>query len=187
MCSVTESPDTAHPEDRVPGTLQDLLAEMQHLVSAFETVPDPALRRDVFRLLDLVDLLHREGLQRLVAGLTSIDMLEKALDDPIVANLLAIYELIPSEPPNTLVQRGLDEIREYVQSHGGDVRLDRIEGGTVHIDLLGACVGCPSTEVTIGQAIEEAIRRHWPALIRVQASDGSPRAVPLQIRPKPTG
>ena len=175
------------PEDGIPATLQDLLSEIQDLVGQLEGVPDPALRRDVFRLLDLIDLLHRHGLERLVGGLASIDMLDKALDDPVVANLLAIYDLVPSESPEELVQRGLDEIRGYVQSHGGDVKISRIEGGTVHIDLLGACTGCPSSEVTIGQAIEEAIRRHWPALVRVRSNLPAAGLVgtPVQIRPKP--
>ena len=176
------------PEDAIPATLQELLGEIQDLVGQFEGVPDPALRRDVFRLLDLIDLLHRQGLERLVGGLASVDMLDKALDDPVVANLLAIYDLVPSESPEALVQRGIDEIRGYVQSHGGDVTVNRIEGGTVHIDLAGACIGCPSSEVTIGQAIEEAIRRHWPALVRVRSSAAGPglAGTPVQIRPKPS-
>lgn len=182
MCSVT---------DDAPNTLQDLLTEIQALVETFDQIVDPEVRRNAFRLLDLLDVLHRQGLERLVGGLASVGMLEKALDDPIVAHLLSIYGLVAEEEADVLVQRGLDEIRGYVQSHGGDVTLDRIDGGTVHLHLLGACVGCPSSEVTIGQAIEEALRRHWPGLVRVDAGATSIAgrreviSTPVTIRSKP--
>lgn len=174
-----------------PNTLQDLLSEIQSLVDGFDQIVDPEVRRNAFRLLDLVDVLHRQGLERLVGGLASVGMLDKALDDPIVAHLLTIYGLVAEEEADILVQRGLDEIRGYVQSHGGDVTLDRIDGGTVYLHLLGACVGCPSSEVTIGQAIEEALRRHWPGLVRVDAGvagkSGGPQvtSTPVTIVSKP--
>ncbi|NNF65768.1 MAG: NifU family protein [Acidimicrobiia bacterium] len=173
--------------DEPPGTLQDLLAEIQQLVDRLDEFPDPEVRRTMFRLLDLIDMLHRTGMERLVGGLASAGMLDKALDDPLVAHLFDIYGLVGGEDPAVLVTRGLDEVRGYVQSHGGDVTFDRVEGGTVYLELLGACVGCPSSEVTIGQSIEEAIRRHWAGLVRVVTKSPVPSVMvstPLTLTKK---
>lgn len=157
--------------DETPATLQDVLAELQQLVDEFERVPDPALRRAVFRALDLIDVLHREGLQRVVAGLASAGFLDKALDDPVVAHLFGIYGLLPEVDPVAAVEDALAELSPYFESHGGAVRLVGIDGGVVDLAMEGACDGCPSSQVTLSQAIEAAVRTRWPALVRIRVVD----------------
>lgn len=155
-----------------PATLQDVLGELQALIDVLSEVPDPAVRRSIFRALDLIDVLHREGLERIVGGIASTGFLEKALDDPVVANLLGIYGLIPEPDPTDAVTEALGELAPYFESHGGHVRLVSVQGGVVDLAMEGACGGCPSAEVTLTQAIEEAIRERWPGLVAIRVADG---------------
>ena len=47
----------------------------------------------------------------------------------------------------------LDKVRPYVQMHGGDVQLLRIEEGTAYLKLYGACVGCGLADATYNKTI----------------------------------
>lgn len=58
----------------------------------------------------------------------------------------------------TEVETALNRIRPYAQSHGGDIVLIAIEGANVRVKLKGACVGCPSSTVTLKQGVERALR-----------------------------
>ena len=43
------------------------------------------------------------------------------------------------------VEKVLDEMRPYLQSDGGNVRLAEIDGPIVRLELQGACGSCPSS------------------------------------------
>lgn len=68
------------------------------------------------------------------------------------------------------VSKVLDQIRPAVQADGGDVELvDITSEGIVQIRLHGACVGCPSSRITLQVGIERNIRQHVPEVQAVQA------------------
>lgn len=68
------------------------------------------------------------------------------------------------------VTRVLNLIRPAVQSDGGDVELvDITPEGVVKIRLHGACVGCPSSAVTLQVGIERNLRNHVPEVRSVEA------------------
>lgn len=57
------------------------------------------------------------------------------------------------------VRKLLDtEIRPYVQADGGDIELLAVEGNTVKVRLLGACVTCPSSLVTLKQGVQTRLQ-----------------------------
>jgi Fe-S cluster biogenesis protein NfuA len=56
------------------------------------------------------------------------------------------------------VETALNRIRPYARSHGGDIFLVAIEGANVRVRMKGACVGCPSSTVTLKQGVERALR-----------------------------
>lgn len=176
------SDETTRQDDDV--TLEQVVEKIQTLVSTIEQHGDPTIVSQVFELLDWVDVLHREGLERLVAGLTGAGFLDKALDDPVVAHLFAVYGLIDSADSQRAVLDALDEIRPYAQSHGGEMTLEGIDGGVVRVRLLGACDGCPSSIVTITQSLDRAIRQRWPGLIRIEVAeeDGDQVWSPVTVR-----
>ena len=53
----------------------------------------------------------------------------------------------------------LKELRPAVQGDGGDIELvDVTESGVVSVRLHGACVGCPSSTMTLKLGIEQTLR-----------------------------
>lgn len=70
------------------------------------------------------------------------------------------------------VARIIDRVRPAVQSDGGDVEfVDVTSDGVVTIRLHGACVGCPSSQMTLKVGIEKNLRDYVPEVTRVQAID----------------
>lgn len=70
------------------------------------------------------------------------------------------------------VSRVINLIRPAVQADGGDVEFVALtEGGIVQIRLHGACVGCPSSAITLQMGIERNLREHVPEVKGVQAID----------------
>ena len=68
------------------------------------------------------------------------------------------------------VEEVLDLIRPAIQSDGGDVELvDVSEDGVVLVRFQGACVGCPSSSITLQVGIERQLKEHVPEVTRVQA------------------
>lgn len=167
-------------------TLERAIERIGELVSHIEAHAEDDLVRLVFELLDWIDTLHREGLERLVGGLMSAGLVDRALDDPVVAHLFAIYGLVDATAAEQDVLGALDEIRPYVQSHGGEMTLASIEGGVVSVRLLGACDGCPSAVVTLTQSLDRAIRQRWPGLVRIDVVDEPPEPewTPVMLRPQ---
>lgn len=70
------------------------------------------------------------------------------------------------------VRRIVDRIRPAVQSDGGDLELvDVTPDGVVRIRLHGACVGCPSSQMTLKVGIEKNLKDYLPEVSRVDAVD----------------
>jgi Fe-S cluster biogenesis protein NfuA len=118
--------------------------------------------------------LYGEGLRRIAAR---FDMRELAGDE-LVDHLLFLHGLHPV-PVEERVAGALDEMRPYLDSHGGDVRLLGVEDGVVRLQLQGSCSGCPSSAVTLRHGIEEAIYRAAPDVERIDAEDAPVVAEPL--------
>ena len=68
------------------------------------------------------------------------------------------------------VVRVINLIRPAVQSDGGDLELvDVTADGVVQIRLHGACVGCPSSTITLQMGIERNLKEHVPEVNSVRA------------------
>ena len=66
------------------------------------------------------------------------------------------------------VEIALDEIRPFLQSDGGDIKLLGIEDGTtVKVQLQGACVGCSVNQMTLKSGVEMTIKKHAPQIMQV--------------------
>ena len=78
----------------------------------------------------------------------------------------------PSESLQSRVEAVLDLIRPAVQEDGGDFELLEIsEAGVVTIRFLGACIGCPSSEMTLRDGIARNLRSRVPEVTDVVASE----------------
>ncbi len=67
------------------------------------------------------------------------------------------------------VRAALEVIRPAIQMDGGDIQLASIRGGTVTVQLLGACDGCPISPVTLRQGVEKILRERVPEVTEVIA------------------
>jgi len=66
------------------------------------------------------------------------------------------------------VQTIINLIRPALQSDGGDIELiDVSEDGVVRIRFHGACVGCPSSNLTLQTGIERNIKNRIPEIREV--------------------
>ncbi len=69
------------------------------------------------------------------------------------------------------VEAALDLIRPALVMDGGNVDLvDVNDEGVVTVRLVGACVGCPASTMTLKAGIEATLREHVPEVIRVEAA-----------------
>ena len=70
------------------------------------------------------------------------------------------------------VEHVLNLIRPAVQDDGGDVELvDITEAGVARVRFLGACVGCPSSSMTLQLGIEKNVRERVPEITAVEQVD----------------
>ena len=75
-----------------------------------------------------------------------------------------------SETLREHVERILDLIRPTVQADDGDVELVEVsDEGLVRVRFLGACVGCPSSSITLQVGIERVLKQHIPEVKEVQS------------------
>jgi Fe-S cluster biogenesis protein NfuA len=86
--------------------------------------------------------------------------------------------LIETEGPRfERVAAAIEVIRPHIQADGGDVQLVEIEDESIAIiELFGACVGCPMSEITIRHGIEATLRQLVPEIMGVDVV--SDRSVP---------
>jgi Fe-S cluster biogenesis protein NfuA len=76
----------------------------------------------------------------------------------------------PGPSLHARVAKVINLIRPAVQSDGGDLELVEVTPeGTVKIRLHGACVGCPSSTMTLQVGIERNLKAHIPEVRTVEA------------------
>ena len=75
----------------------------------------------------------------------------------------------PTGDLESRVRFAIEEVRPALQADGGDVRLARIAGTVVHVELSGACDGCPMAGSTLAEFVEERIRLYAPEVESVVA------------------
>ena len=61
------------------------------------------------------------------------------------------------------VEKALEQIRPYLQADGGDLELVEVtDEGVVKLRLMGACCGCPMSQMTLSQGVERELRKMVP-------------------------
>ncbi len=74
----------------------------------------------------------------------------------------------PPPPLRDRVTEVIERIRPAVQADGGDIELVNVdEAGRASIRFHGACVGCPSSAVTLHHGIERTLRERIPEVTGV--------------------
>lgn len=61
------------------------------------------------------------------------------------------------------------KIKPAVQNDGGDIEFISYDDGIVYLQLLGSCVGCPSSSITLKMGIERTLKHYIPEVKEVKS------------------
>ena len=84
-------------------------------------------------------------------------------EDGVIASLLLVHDLYPV-PLDKRVMEALDQVRPYLDSHGGGVELLDVTDGVARIRLEGSCKTCPASSATLELAVKQALDEVAPDL-----------------------
>ena len=63
------------------------------------------------------------------------------------------------------IEKALEEIRPFLNSDGGDIRLISVEDGKhVKVRLEGACTACSVNQMTLKAGVETTIKKFAPQI-----------------------
>lgn len=65
------------------------------------------------------------------------------------------------------VEKALNEIRPFLESDGGNIKLLSIEDTVVKVQLEGACIGCSVNQMTLKNGVEATIKKYVPHIEQV--------------------
>ncbi len=168
-------------------TLDRLLSTLEEALGRVEELDEP-VRGDVFALLDGIDALHRVALARLIGALEPATVARLRDGDPAIAWLLDAYGLGIDQ--KAAADAAVNQVRPYIESHGGEVEVIDAHDGVVRVRLAGACVGCTASAVTLRHGVEQSLRDGFAGFVRldVEEQPGVPHPPPgptlLQIEPR---
>ena len=165
---------------------RELIETVEARLERAEALPDPAARDAAVGVAQGLLELYGEGLERIVGILAARDddgaLAAACADDELIAHLLLVHDLHPV-PVEERVQAALDEVRPYLDSHGGDVELVGVRDGVVTLRMAGSCNGCASSAATLELAIEESIRGRAPEVeeVRAEAMEAAPKLLQIEL------
>ena len=147
---------------------QRLAARIEKLVEEVATFTDPHARDTAQELVQALLDMYGEGLARMLELTAQTEasgyaLIETFASDELLGALFMLHGLHPVDLEARIAQ-ALVEVRPYLQSHGGNVELVKVEGHKAYLRLEGSCHGCPSSTMTLKSAIEEAIYKAAPDL-----------------------
>jgi Fe-S cluster biogenesis protein NfuA len=154
---------------------------IEQLLDQLHATAEPATSALAQELLRLVTELYGGGLERVVllAREEAPAFADRLLEDELVASLLLVHGLHPDSVP-ARVEQALESVRPLLETHDGDVELLDVDEdvGAVHLRLLGSCDGCPSSAVTLRDAVERAIVEAAPEITTIDVDEPDTEALP---------
>lgn len=85
---------------------------------------------------------------------------------------MATRQTNPDDSPTTLIARVrevVDLVRPSIQADGGDVEVVSVTNGVVEVRFHGACIGCPSSNMTLQSGIARLLHERIPEITDVRA------------------
>ncbi|MFY0631943.1 MAG: NifU family protein [Flavobacteriaceae bacterium] len=65
------------------------------------------------------------------------------------------------------VEKALAEIRPFLESDGGNIKLLSVDDSVVKVQLEGACIGCSVNQMTLKNGVEATIKKYAPQIQEV--------------------
>jgi Fe-S cluster biogenesis protein NfuA len=163
---------------------------VEALLSRLGELSDAAVVASAEELVRTLVELYGAGLDRVMEIVTetgSAETLHRLTADDLVSGLLIVHDLHPLSTAER-VRMALDGVRPYLGLHDGGVELLGVEpSGVVRLRLTGTCDSCPSSQITITDAIERAIAAAAPETTGVEVETDEKPAPLLQIGARPPG
>src|ERR671910_240986 len=159
--------------------LAERVGRIETLLEEIEAFEDPEARAKAAEMVQVLLELYGECLGRIVESvgrLGSPELKDELLDHDLITHLLLLHGLHPVDVQSRVLG-ALDEVRPYLESHGGNVQFLGIGDGVGPLRLEGSCDGCPSSTMTLKLAIEEAVQKAAPELEGVEAEGGTVKVV----------
>src|SRR5918998_4346839 len=112
--------------------LTERVGRIETLLEEIESFEDPAARAKMAEMVQALLELYGEALGRIVESVGRLggeDLKDELLGDELITHLLLLHGLHPVDV-ETRVLGALNEVRPYLESHGGNVRfLGKGDGG----------------------------------------------------------
>jgi Fe-S cluster biogenesis protein NfuA len=139
-------------------------------------IADPAARELTSQIIQTLMEYHGAGLSAMMervagAGVVGQSIISDFAQDDLIGSLLLLYGLHPLDL-DARVRQGLEKVRPYLKSHGGNVELLGItDAGVVRLKMQGSCHGCPSSAATLKNSIEQAIYDKAPDVAGIEVEN----------------
>ena len=102
--------------------------------------------------------------------MSDVSITEKPTSDEPVSGVVPAPDGPTPEVDLGLLQETLEYIRPAIQMDGGDLVLLGVDEGTVNLQMVGACGGCPMSMMTLKAGIERILMDRVPGVLAVNAS-----------------
>lgn len=176
---MTSSPEVSRPtepDNPAKSDLASMVQDIERLESIISGWEDTQ-KNTVQALRQSIDQLHKEAFSRLIREIKSEPAaqpgLRQAVSDEVVYAVLRHFQLIKPSL-HERIEDALASVRPSLQTHGGNVELVTVyPPETVEIRLLGACDGCPSSNLTLTEGVEKAIKQHCPEITTINKVKGA--------------
>jgi len=147
-------------------------------IAALDTIVDTwddQQKNTVNALRLAIDALNKEAFARLIKALksdpASLSVLVEAVNDPVIYSVLRHHALLKPSL-NERIEAALDSVRPMLAGHGGNVELVSVEPPEATVRLIGACSGCPASELTLTEGVEKAIKEYCPEITVINRAKG---------------
>jgi Fe-S cluster biogenesis protein NfuA len=143
--------------------LREVGDRVEELLNQLRDAGDSASAERAEELVRLLMELYGSGLERVMQFVAEGDhgaLADRIVDDKLLASLLVLHGLHPV-PVETRIREALDKAQKYA----GPIRYLGIDDdGVAHVELENAPQGCPSTAMTVKDAVEKAVTAAAPEL-----------------------
>lgn len=127
--------------------------------------------RVAFDMREAVEAFHKEGITRILRAIVNHpagdDIAASLAADPFAQALLTMHGLVKPGLEQR-IQEGLVDARPWLREHGGDVEFVARIGKVVKVRLSGSCTDCTLADLTLREAVFNAVKRKAPEIESVE-------------------
>jgi Fe-S cluster biogenesis protein NfuA len=152
------------------------MAQLEELLQRVQAIADPVSRDLTAQIIQTMMEYHGAGLSAMMDRVADCGEIGRSViddfgKDELIGSLLLLYGLHPLGLEDR-VRQGLEKVRPYLKSHGGNVELLGVsEAGVVRLRMQGSCHGCPSSAATLKNSIEQAIYDKAPDVAGIEVEN----------------